>query len=137
MRFGLLASLLAFFLALGVAGTAYAGSALGDTDNDGVDDFFDNCTVDSNVSQEDSDSDGCGNRCDGDFNQSANTNGADFNLFRAGFLDGGPGAIDMNSSGNPSVLSWSVYRLKRSATFDASICAGRCLSTQMSLQITW
>ncbi len=48
-----------------VAGAAYAGPLPGgaDTDSDGVEDAFDNCTTMSNTSQTDSDHNGCGNTC--------------------------------------------------------------------------
>ena len=39
-----------------------------DTDEDGVEDPFDNCTLVSNAAQKDLDVDGCGDVCDGDFN---------------------------------------------------------------------
>ncbi len=42
-----------------------------DTDGDGVAQIFDNCTTKSNASQCDSDSDGYGNHCDGDFGNPA------------------------------------------------------------------
>ena len=97
MRFGLLASLLAFFLALGVAGTAYAGPGLGDSDGDGLDDFFDNCrdVALAPPDNKDSDGDGCGNICDGDFDQDGIVNGADFIIFRGGFIAGASGITDM------------------------------------------
>ena len=110
MRFGLLASLLAFFLALGVAGTAYAGPGLGDSDNDGVDDFFDNCRDRENASQVDSDYDGCGNLCDGDFDQSGNTNGADFIKFRAGFQAAASGVTDMTADGITNGADFIEFR---------------------------
>ena len=109
MRFGLLASLLAFFLALGVAGTAFAGPGLGDSDSDGVDDFFDVCKDDP-LSQLDTDGDGCGNACDGDFNQSGVTNSADFSLFRSGFLASASGITDMNGNGTTNSVDFSLFR---------------------------
>ena len=38
-----------------------------DSDGDGVDDALDNCSDDSNVAQDDSDGDDCGNLCDADY----------------------------------------------------------------------
>jgi len=55
---------LAFGFSL-VAGVAYAGPLPGgtDTDGDGVEDAFDNCTSESNAAQTDTDHNGCGNAC--------------------------------------------------------------------------
>ena len=94
MRFGLLTSLLAFFLALGLAGTAFAGPGIGDSDGDGWDDVFDNCKDAANASQLDVDGDGCGNLCDGDFSQDGAVDGTDFLTFRGGFLTGASGVTD-------------------------------------------
>jgi hypothetical protein len=54
-----------------------------DQDADGIADSLDNCTLVANPSQCDSDSDGYGNHCDGDFNNNGFTNGQDYVLFRA------------------------------------------------------
>jgi hypothetical protein len=53
-----------------------------DADADGVPDSSDNCTLVANQNQCDSDGDGYGNRCDGDFNDNAATNAQDYVLFR-------------------------------------------------------
>ena len=53
-----------------------------DTDSDGVVDALDNCRTLSNATQVDSDSDGFGNRCDGDLNNNNVTNSQDYVLFR-------------------------------------------------------
>ena len=54
-----------------------------DTDDDGILDEADNCTLVANPSQCDSDTDGYGNGCDGDLNNNAFTNAQDTILFRA------------------------------------------------------
>jgi len=54
-----------------------------DTDTDGVPDAVDNCTMEANPSQCDSDGDGYGNHCDGDLNNNTFTNAQDYILFRA------------------------------------------------------
>ena len=110
MRFGLLASLLAFFLALGVAGTAFAGPGLGDSDGDGWDDVFDNCTNDANASQLDVDADGCGNLCDADYNQDAAVDGSDFFDFRGGFLGTASGITDHTGDGTTDGADFFVFR---------------------------
>ena len=48
-----------------------------DTDLDGVDDSIDNCTTIANASQNDSNADGFGNRCDPDFDQNCTVNSSD------------------------------------------------------------
>lgn len=82
---------------------AFAGPAP-DGDGDNVPDVLDNCSALANASPLDcdTDNDGYGNACDGDFNNSGGTDGTDFNpTFLADFTggtDGGTGT-DMNCSG--------------------------------------
>ncbi len=57
-----------------------------DTDGDGQDDFEDNCSAVANADQNDSDSDGYGNACDGDLNNDNQVNFLDFALLTAAFL---------------------------------------------------
>ncbi len=54
-----------------------------DEDGDGVAFAIDNCTLVANPTQYDSDTDGYGNRCDGDLNNNSFTNSQDYVLFRA------------------------------------------------------
>ena len=57
-----------------------------DSDSDGVDDSVDNCTLKPNASQQDTDADGHGNACDGDFNNTCGTvNLGDLFEFKAAF----------------------------------------------------
>ena len=111
-------------LAAGVATIIanYGGRAIGelltstvpDADGDGVPDSFDNCTLRANASQCDSDGDGFGNRCDGDFNQSNTTNAADTTLFRAqlGQPSVGPlfNAADLNCNGFVNSQDTTLFR---------------------------
>jgi hypothetical protein len=66
-----------------------------DQDGDGVVDEFDNCTLDFNPLQRDSDGDGCGNYCDGDYDQDGIVGGPDFTIFAIAFND--------SAAGDPSV----------------------------------
>jgi hypothetical protein len=54
-----------------------------DADGDGVDDSVDNCIGQNNATQTDTDGDGCGNYCDGDYDQSGSIGAPDWNTFRA------------------------------------------------------
>jgi Beta-propeller repeat/Thrombospondin type 3 repeat len=56
-----------------------------DADGDGVVDAIDNCTLVANASQNDTDCDGFGNRCDGDFDNSGLVDAVDTALFQAAF----------------------------------------------------
>ncbi len=66
----------------GVADTFTSTTAGSDTDDDGIPDSEDNCTQLANADQIDSDSDGYGNRCDGDLNNNGATNAQDTVIFR-------------------------------------------------------
>lgn len=70
------------------AATAIAVTALTftDSDEDGVEDFEDNCTAVANASQCDSDADGFGNHCDADFDNNGFVNFVDLGLLRVGFF---------------------------------------------------
>jgi hypothetical protein len=79
-----------------------------DQDGDDVHDFADNCTFVSNgdplvepLNQIDSDGDGFGNVCDGDFNQDGVVGGTDFGLFVScvGSESSVCQALDMNGDG--------------------------------------
>jgi hypothetical protein len=75
-----------------------------DEDGDGVPDDVDNCTVVANPSQIDTDTDGCGNACDADYDQNGVTNATDFLHFRKHYLttEAQPNwdpNVDMNGDG--------------------------------------
>ncbi|MFK8031331.1 MAG: M14 family zinc carboxypeptidase [Gammaproteobacteria bacterium] len=79
------------------SGTACLTSA--DTDLDGVQDSVDNCTLVSNPSQLDTDTDGFGNACDADFNNDGITNFLDLARFADDFLATGTLVTDTNGDG--------------------------------------
>jgi hypothetical protein len=74
--------------------------AAADTDGDGVDDSVDNCTFVANAAQIDTDADGHGNACDGDFQNNCLTNIFDTFAFKANFA-GTDQLYDINSTGGP------------------------------------
>jgi hypothetical protein len=78
-----------------------------DSDNDGIDDDFDNCklvpngpndTASNGPPQNDTDGDGYGNMCDADFDNSGFVNFGDLAAFRAAFGTS-DAAADLNGSG--------------------------------------
>ena len=89
-----------------------------DADGDGVPDANDNCTLVPNASQCDSDGDGYGNHCDGDFGNPAPGNGVtnsqDYVLFRARL--GQPSApptyseVDLNCNGVVNAQDAVLFR---------------------------
>ena len=88
-------------LAIGLPGIPATALAQ-DTDGDGVLDTADNCRTFANAgaSAGDTDADGYGNACDGDFNNDLTSDGVDFSAPH--FLtDFASGAQSINSDGNP------------------------------------
>jgi Fibronectin type III domain/Dockerin type I domain/Thrombospondin type 3 repeat len=88
--------------------------ATGDTDGDGVSDASDNCTLLANPVQCDSDGDGYGNRCDGDFNGNGAVNAQDTTLFRQqlGQPSVGPAfnQADFNCNGAVNAQDTTLFR---------------------------
>ena len=70
-----------------------------DTDDDGIDDSVDNCTLVANPAQRDTDVDGYGNFCDGDLNNDLFVNFADLALFKTNWLVAGDLDTDINGDG--------------------------------------
>ncbi|MFK7888124.1 MAG: membrane dipeptidase [Gammaproteobacteria bacterium] len=80
-----------------------------DTDNDGVIDGLDNCTLTANPSQLDTDGDGYGNRCDADFNNDCVINVVDLGLMRTQFFTGSD-LQDLNEDGVVNVVDLGLLR---------------------------
>ncbi|MEO8444468.1 MAG: thrombospondin type 3 repeat-containing protein [Gammaproteobacteria bacterium] len=97
---------------------AVANSDQADTDGDARGDLCDNCRLLANNSgagaQCDSDNDGFGNRCDGDFNNNSATNAQDTTLFRQRL--GQPSvaptynAADLNCNGSVNAQDTTLFR---------------------------
>ncbi len=85
-----------------------------DTDGDGVLNTVDNCTLLPNPSQCDSDGDGYGNRCDGDFTGNGATNAQDTVVFRQqlGKPSVGPtyNGADLNCNGAVNAQDTALFR---------------------------
>jgi hypothetical protein len=90
---------------------AYEQAAGGtDTDGDGVADIADNCKLVANPLQEDTDADGYGNICDGDFNNDGSVNFADLALFRQRFGTANADADLDSSGGSINFTDLAIFR---------------------------
>ena len=101
MNFTMKIAGMALAMALFVSQSSFAGPAT-DTDSDGVPDVIDNCSTIANAGTAgcDSDLDGYGNACDGDYDQNLTTNSNDFlNVFLPDFPTG---TMSTNAAGNPN-----------------------------------
>jgi len=92
MKRTMMALACAFLLAAGFAALSNAGVTLPDADLDGVPDEWDNCSIDMNASQLDSDLDGIGNACDCDFDNNNFCDTADFLTLGSNFNQAVPPA---------------------------------------------
>ena len=89
-----------------------------DRDNDTIDDDFDNCleiangpnnTATVGPSQNDTDGDGYGNMCDGDFNQDNFVNSLDLGVFKQRFFTAAPDG-DLNGDGIINSLDLGLFK---------------------------
>ena len=111
MKVGVLATMVfATLIAYPIA--SFAGLAP-DADNDGIPDVLDKCTLDSrNVASScDTDVDGYGNPCDGDFDQNFAVNGSDFSTYFVPAFKGGSSARgqDMDCNGLTNATDFGSY----------------------------
>lgn len=115
MKTGLTAAGIALLCVIGLAFASFAGPSA-DGDGDGVFNVLDNCSTRANAAPNDcdTDNDGYGNYCDGDFNQSNSVNATDFSAhFLPSFSSGVPAATgtDMNCSGGINATDFSGFFL--------------------------
>ena len=88
-----------------------------DTDADGVAQLYDNCTLVANPTQLDADSDGYGNACDADLNNSGLVTTADFGLLRSVLNQCAASsplaaAADLNESGTVTTADFGLLRAR-------------------------
>jgi len=106
-------------LALGMPLGALAGPTPGgaDTDGDGVENGFDNCSATVNAGQEDTDHDGCGNVCDlllCDINQDGGVTSTDFTLLKMCFGKAAScnPAADCNNDGGITSADFTLLKME-------------------------
>ncbi len=91
-----------------------------DTDEDGIFDYLDNCTLVDNPSQRDSDSDGFGNQCDPDLDNNGTINFEDLALMKLVFFSDNADA-DLDGDGT---VNFSDLQLMKNLFFQAPGPAG-------------
>jgi len=126
MKIKLTALVAGFALAVGLPLAAMAGPLPNgtDTDGDGVEDQFDNCssgTFGVNPTQKDVDHDGCGDSCDADFDQNGGAGGSDFSIFKLAFgtSTGQPAynaSADLDCDGGIGGADFSLFKLRFGTT---------------------
>lgn len=113
MKVGVLATMTAILLVGGYSLSAQAGPAT-DSDSDGTLDIADFCSLDPTAPAPcslDTDNDGYGNACDGDFSNDGVTNATDAGTMIAdlgGGVDGGTGT-DMNCDGVVNATDAGIF----------------------------
>jgi len=94
---------------LAADGTLSYGSTQ-DSDGDGVADNADNCTTYANANQRDTDADGFGNVCDGDFDNNCTVNFVDLGTMKNAFFDPGTTHTDMNGDGQTNFIDLGLLK---------------------------
>jgi hypothetical protein len=89
--------------------------AIPDQDQDGVPDAHDDCLVDANPAQLDTDQDGYGNLCDADYNGDGVVSGLDFSALRSAYQtqpgdSGWDADVDSDGDGAVSPFDFSRFR---------------------------
>ena len=123
MKIKLTALVAGFALAVGLPLAAMAGPTPGgaDGDGDGVENAFDNCSTKSNSSQKDIDHDGCGDTCDGDFDQNGSAGLTDFGILKVAFTKstgqvGYNAAADMDCNGVVGLTDFGLFKSEFTTT---------------------
>jgi hypothetical protein len=97
----------------------------GDADGDGICGIFDNCLAAANAGQEDTDGDGCGNRCDPDFDQDGVVGSTDFNRLAVAYASAVPPRARTSTSARSR---WTASSARPTSTASGSTtdpCRGR------------
>ncbi|MFK8014658.1 MAG: hypothetical protein AB8G17_04405 [Gammaproteobacteria bacterium] len=96
-----------------------------DTDGDGALDGADNCLLQPNFSQADTDGDGYGNACDADFNNDCIVNVVDLGAFRSNFFSS-EALYDLNGDGSVNVVDLGLLRFAFFSVPGPSSAGGVC-----------
>jgi glycosylphosphatidylinositol phospholipase D len=92
------------------SGESYLVFGTADTDADGVRDETDNCLLVQNTSQRDTDDDGIGNVCDGDFDGDCNQNFVDLGIMKGAFFVAGDTDTDMDGDGVTNFTDLAMFK---------------------------
>lgn len=116
MKVKLMALLAGFCLVVGFPLAAMAGPTPGgaDSDSDGVENAFDNCSSKANSTQKDADHDGCGDVCDADFDQNGTSGLSDYGILLGSFgsTTGAPNykaPVDMDCNGTIGLSDYGLF----------------------------
>jgi hypothetical protein len=90
--------------------TVVSDAAPTDTDEDGVPDSTDNCTLVANADQRDTDNDGFGNACDPDLDNNMIVNGADLAILKTLFFSSDPDA-DLDGDGVVNAADLAIMKI--------------------------
>ena len=80
-----------------------------DSDGDGFEDNVDNCTLIANPAQRDSNADGYGNMCDGDFSDDGVINAQDLGIMKDNFFSDNEDT-DMNGDGSTNAIDLGLLK---------------------------
>lgn len=100
-----------FFSDAGALGTVSGSGGLDcpDSDNDGVADAVDNCTLVANANQRDTNGDGFGNACDPDLDNNGIVNFTDVSMWAPFFNTMTTGDADFNGDGLANFGDYAIY----------------------------
>lgn len=93
----------------GVVDAGETGPLNPDSDDDGVMDGYDNCSLVPNPDQRDSNADGYGNQCDADLNNDGRANSLDLGLFKKVYGTADPDS-DLNGDGRVNSLDLGLFK---------------------------
>ncbi len=126
----------AFLVLAGMPPASEAGPCPSTLDSDSIGDCVDNCTEQDNDPQIDSNGDGYGNICDGDFDQTGGVSFGNFGTMKkvigtslaacTVILGGTPPCVDvdMNSNGGIDFTDFGLMKKRIGSPVGPSACAG-------------
>jgi len=97
------------FLNLGVVATG-TGTFTHEPDGDDRAAIEDNCILEANADQRDTDGDGFGNVCDADFSNDCNVNFADLGILKEAFFQPDTTDTDMDGDGNTNFTDLGTFK---------------------------